>query len=96
MKIGKERRILRVHLVGVHRHDGDVVVLTLDRPGHVHTPRYLMVQSDGTALWHDKLLFDCSPNRADMPPEPVMGGAGIARIASTRCCKLSISVSYEV
>jgi hypothetical protein len=34
MKIGKERWVLRIDLVCIHGHDGNVVVFALNRPGH--------------------------------------------------------------
>jgi hypothetical protein len=41
MKVGEEDGVLRVDLVCVHRHDGDVVMLALYRPRHVDTPSRL-------------------------------------------------------
>ena len=38
VKIGKERRVLRIDLVGVHRDDSDMIVLAFDGPGHANTP----------------------------------------------------------
>jgi hypothetical protein len=38
MKVGEEDGVLRVDLVCIHRHDGDVVMLALYRPRHVDTP----------------------------------------------------------
>ena len=38
MKIGKERRVLRIDLVGIHGHDRDVVMFPFDLPRHVNTP----------------------------------------------------------
>jgi len=38
MEIGKERRVLRIDLVGIHGHDRDVVMFPFDLPGHANAP----------------------------------------------------------
>lgn len=38
MKIGKERRVLRIDLVSIHGHDGDMVVFPFDLPSMATLP----------------------------------------------------------